>query len=128
MIATGYNFFLKMITLDSLFNAIHFLGTYGNKNLSDSQIVLKSNSLYTGSLLDRYIYYSIIFSLYKIICMFLWRSESFILYFMGIMTIVPYIMNGILNSKIFNVIKEKKELLIKIVISELHVARGINFD
>ena len=52
-----YNFLLKMITMDSLFNAIHFLQTYINNNLSESQIIVRSGTLYNGSLLDRYIYY-----------------------------------------------------------------------
>lgn len=125
-VAHEYNFFLKMVTLDSLFTAIHFLKTYINQNLSDSQIVLKSNSLYNGSLLDRYIYYSIIFGFYKIVCMFFWQHESPVLYFIGISTIIPFIMNKILITKLFDIIKDKKELLVKIIISKIF-ARIVKF-
>lgn len=118
-IAYDYNFFLKMVTLDSLFNAIHFMTTFININLSESQIVTKSNSLYNGSLLDRYIYYSIVYGLYKIVCTFLWQANSFHLYFVGLMTIIPFIINKILKSKLFDIIREGKEYFVKVIISKI---------
>ena len=114
-----YNIFIKMMTLDSLISAINFIRIYINKNLSDSQIVNKSNSLYAGTLLDRYIYYSIVYILYKIICVFLWRGDIYILNFLSTATIIPYLLNNILISKIFAIIREKKEMFVKIIISKI---------
>lgn len=114
-----YNFLLKMITMDSLFNAIHFLKTYINNNLSDSQIIVKSGSLYNGSLLDRYIYYIGIYTFYKISCVFIWSSNIYILYFLLFFSIIPQIINKILDSKLFFVIRETKEQFIKVIVSKI---------
>src|SRR5439155_15347541 len=84
-----YNFFLEMITIDGLFNAIHFMKTFVNKNLTESQIITKSNALYKGSLLDRYIYYLLIYIVNKTISVFFWLSYSHILYYISILTIIP---------------------------------------
>ena len=53
-----YNLLIKMFTLDSLFNAIYFIITFLNKNLTESQIIDNANNLYSNTILDRYIYYS----------------------------------------------------------------------
>lgn len=119
LITPDYNFFFKMITIDSLFNAIHFFKMYINKNLTESQIITKTNDLYKGSLLDRYIYYISIYLLYKSACIFFWLFDSFLLYYLGIVTIIPSIINIVLESKLFQIIREKKELLVKIIISKI---------
>jgi hypothetical protein len=120
-ISYDYNFFLKLITLDSLFSALHFMKTFINKNLTESQVVLKSNNLYNGSLLDKYIYYMLLHISYKIFCTFLWIEDSYILYYIGLLSIIPIIINKILASKLFQIIREKKELIIKITVAKLFV-------
>lgn len=119
IISQEHNFFLKMITIDSLFNAIHFFKIFINKNLTDSQIIRKTNTLYNGTLLDRYIYYLMIYSAYKCLCIFFWISNSFALYYLEILTIIPTVINIILKSKLFQIIREKKELFVKIIISKI---------
>lgn len=118
-IAFDYNYLLKMISIDSLFSAIHFMKSFVNKNISDSQVIKKSNSLYGGSLIDRYIYYLIVYGLYNIICAFFWIDHSYLLYYIGLLTIIPTIINKILGSKLFDVIKERKEYMAKIIISKI---------
>ncbi len=115
----NYNLLLTQLTLDSIFSAIHFIKTFVNNNLTASQIVTTSNSLYNGTLLDRYIYYVIIYLLYKSLCMFFWISDSYILCYIGLITIIPNIFNKILLSKLFHIIRNIKELLIKIIIAKI---------
>lgn len=108
-----------MITLDSLLNAIYFLKIFINKNLTESQIVTEVGSIYSGTSLDRYIYYILSYLFYKIVCTLLWVSDIPMLYFMIIMTILPPILNKILTHKIFLKIKETKELIVKIIIAKI---------
>ena len=68
LISVEYNLFIKMITLDSLLNAIYFIKIFINNNLSDSQIVTEIGSIYTGTSLDRYIYYCLSYLFYKTVC------------------------------------------------------------
>lgn len=119
MISFDYNYLLKLITLDSVFSAIHFLKTFINKELSNSQILSKANSLYDGSALDRYIYYTILHLSYILICIFFWMDNSYILYYIGLITIIPNIINKILTSKLFQLIKDKKETAIKVIIAKI---------
>ena len=119
LILYNYNLLFTQITLDSLFSAIHFIKTFFNNNLTESQIVITSNLLYKGTLLDRYIYYSIIYLLYKSLCIFFWISDSNILYYIGLLTIIPNIFNKILSSKLFHILRNKKELLVKVIIAKI---------
>jgi len=112
-------YFFQMVAIDSLFNAINFVKTYMNQNLTDNQIIIKSNALYSGSLTDRYIYYFLVYLTYNTICTFFWLDDINLLYYMGIVSIVPYIINKIFNSKIFKIIRDKKELFIKIIIAKI---------
>ena len=121
-ISFEYNFLLKLITLDGLFTAIRFLRMFINKNLTESQVVTQSNSLYCGSWLDRCIYYISLYGIYKILCTFFWISDSYLLYYISMLTIMPVVINKILESKLFQLIREKKELLIKMVISKIFTA------
>lgn len=114
-----YNFLLKILTLDSLFNAIHFIKIYINSNLSESQIIVHTNNLYSGSLLDRYIYYLGIYLIYKIVCIFMWTSNIYWLYYLFMLSIAPGIINKIFDSNVFLRIRLIKEQFIKIIISKI---------
>jgi hypothetical protein len=120
------DFLMNLITLDGLFSAIHFLMTFINGNLTDSQIVTIVNSLYLHSILDRYIYYTMIYCLYNILCTFFWLPyNSYIAYllsYLGLITIIPSIINKILTFEMFQSVRKKKELLIKIIISKIFTA------
>lgn len=119
LISVDYNLFVKMITLDSLLNAIYFIKIFINNNLSESQIVTEIGSIYTGTSLDRYIYYFLSYLFYKTVCTLLWVSDISMLYFMIIMTILPPILNIILTHKIFLKIKEAKEMIVRIIIAKI---------
>lgn len=114
-----YNFFFKMITLDSIFNSLHFITTLINQNLTESQIITTTNSLYSGSLVDRYIYYSLIYSIYKVICTYFWISDVYYLYLLGMFLTLPIIVNIVLSSHLFVIIREKKEELVKTMIAKI---------
>lgn len=122
LVTQGQDFLINLISLDSLFSAIHFMLTFINRNLTESQIVTISNSLYNFSLLDRYIYYILIYGLCNILHIFFWMEisdlSSRLLYYIGLVTITPHIINKILDFKLFRIIREKKELLVKIIVSK----------
>ena len=113
-----YNLLIKMFTLDSLFNAIYFIITFLNKNLTESQIIDNANNLYSNTILDRYIYYFILYVVYKVFCIFIWVPDCFPLYYAMVVSIIPPIINCILNNY-FQIIREKKELYVKIIISKI---------
>ncbi|ARF09524.1 hypothetical protein Indivirus_1_147 [Indivirus ILV1] len=116
---TNYNFLFKMMTLDSLFNALHFMNRFIDNSLTESQIIAEENSLYIATSFDRYIYYLMIHLLYKTAFYFFWINESFIYYYIGLFTIVPCILNQILQSRLFKIISNKKEHLIKIILAKI---------
>jgi len=122
----GQDFLINLITLDGLFSAIHFMMTFINRNLTDSQIVTISNSLYNHSLLDRYIYYLLIYGLYRILHIFFWLDNftfiSYALTYIGLLTIIPRVINILLSYKWFNYVREKKELMVKTIISKIFTA------
>lgn len=113
------SYFFEMIAIDSIFSAINFVKTYLNTDLTDQQIVTKSNALYNGSLVDRYIYYFLVYFAYSTTCTFFWASDISILYYIGAMSICPFIINKIFRSTLFKIIRKKKENLIKLGIAKL---------
>ncbi|AYV77048.1 MAG: hypothetical protein Barrevirus9_17 [Barrevirus sp.] len=123
LIFNDYNFLLKMLTIDSLFNALHFSYLFFiNNNLTESQIVNDSTTLYYGTSLDRYIYYIGLYLLYKSVIYFFWLQESFIYSYILLFTIIPFIINIILASKAFDTIRKRKEIFIKTVIAKILVS------
>ncbi len=112
-------YFFQMVAIDSFCNALNFIKTYLNQDLTDNQIVTKSNSLYSGSLTDRYIYYFLVYLTYNTICTFFWLTEINFLYICGFISIIPPIINKIFDSKAFKVIRKKKELFVKTIIAKI---------
>ncbi len=112
-------YFFQMVAIDSFCNALNFIKTYLNQDLTDNQIVTKSNSLYSGSLTDRYIYYFLVYLTYNTICTFFWLTDIQFLYICGFISILPPIINKIFDSKIFKMIRKKKELFVKIIIAKI---------
>ena len=116
---SNIGYFFEMIAIDSVFTAINFVYTYLNTDLTDQQIVSKSGALYNGSLTDRYIYYFLVYCIHNTICTFFWTPEISILYYLGIISIFPYFLNKIFASKLFRIIRSKKELMVKLIIAKL---------
>lgn len=123
-ITPGYDLFIKMITLDSSWSAITFLTNYYNNDITESQIINKSSSLYSGSLTDRYICYISLYLLHTIICIFFQLSIFHPLYWCSLFLTIPSILNKILTSSQYGMIKTKKEYYIKIICAKLF-ATGI---
>lgn len=121
-----FNMFIKMITIDSLFCAFHFFKTFINNNIPESQIITQSSQLYNGSLLDRYIIYSLYFAFYKLFCNIIWISDFNILYYTIFVHLIPSLLNKMINSLLFNYFRLQKENIIKLLISK-NFAYVINF-
>src|SRR5689334_11268538 len=100
-ISNEYSLLCKLITLDSLFSAIYFITNFINKNLSDSQILRNTSLLYRVGILDRYIYYILLSLCYKIINIFLWTDNIIPLYYFGIISIIPYVLNRLYKYPMF---------------------------
>ena len=136
------NLLIEMMTLDGLYNAVHSISLYmneKNKDMTESQVII-TNPLYTSSPLDRYIYYSIQYSSYKLLCWFFWLSPDINFYWFPInitatglisccfiITAIPPILNVILKSDLFNKIRKKKETVIKTIVSK-QLANVIQFS
>lgn len=116
---SSMNYFMEMVLMDSLINAVNFVVIYLNQNLTDKQIVIQSNSLYNGSLIDRYIYYLLVYTAYNILCTFFWVDDINILYYFGLFTIIPPFINKIFRSSFFKVIRKQKELVIKLFFAKI---------
>lgn len=113
-----YNMLLKMISLDSLFTSINFFRVFLNNNITESVIINKTGTLYKGSILDRYIYYIIQYMSYLILCNAFWCSDINILYYMILFSTMPELLNHILSSNLFIIIRQKKEDIIKLIIAK----------
>ena len=122
----GYNFFLKMISIDSLFSAAHYLLIFINKNMTENQVMDYSSALYKGSALDRYIYYGLQYLTYTSLNMIFWVDNISPLYYVIIMTLSPTILNKILESKLYDIIRNKKEMIVKKIIAK-QFAAGISY-
>ena len=105
-----YNLLLTEITFDSLFSAIYFIKAFINNNLTESQILSTSNSLYCRGIIDRYIYYICVYLIYKAFIIFFWLDY---LYFPSGLIVIPQIANLILKSPIFEMLLEKKDFIIR---------------
>jgi len=113
------NLLFKMLTIDSLYNAIHFMRSFINNNLSESQIITESNALYLYAMVDRYIYYLLLYGIYKAICLFVWQLDINVLYYGALVSVVPHILNMILGSEQFMIIRRIKEHFVKIIVSKV---------
>ena len=118
-ITPGYDLFIKMITLDSSWSAITFLTNYYNNDITESQIINKSASLYSGSLTDRYICYISLYLIHTIICVFFQISLFHPIYWPALFFTIPLILNKVLTSKYYGLVKTKKEHYIKIICAKL---------
>ena len=115
----NYDIFFKMVTYDSLFSAIYNIKNLINQNLTESQIIQKSYTLYEASLLDRFLYYVVCQLAYTLIKRFFWMNNIKIIYYGLLLSIVPPIINKILNSKLVQALKKRKEEYIKNVIAKI---------
>ncbi len=113
-----YSLLIKFITIDSIFSAYHFLKLFFSENISVSQIVQRSNLLYDSSHIDRYIFYTLEYIFYKIICGIFWVHDITVLYYIIFLTLIPSILNRLITFELFQAIIRKKEELIKIIIAK----------
>lgn len=115
----NYNLFMTMISCDSLFSAIYTIKIFINQNLTESQIVSKSNSLYDHLIIDRYTYYVVCQLLYMLLCTFTWMKGSSLLRIILLITIIPSILNKILHSSLCQMLRRKQEEYIKKIIAQI---------
>jgi hypothetical protein len=114
----GYSLLIKFITTDGVLSAYHYLKLYLNKNVTDSQIVHRSSLLYNYSVFDRYIFYTLEYILYKILCGIFWTSDISIFYYTIFVTLIPPILNKLMASSAFGAVLKKKEELVGVVLAK----------
>lgn len=114
----GYNLFIKTITLDSLYSAYDFCKHFFNRDISESQIVTRSSTLYKGSLLDRYILYGLQYVFYSLMCMLFWQTDFYSVYTSMVVLTLPPLVNRVLTSKCFEKVRQIKEKMVKIIIAK----------
>jgi hypothetical protein len=129
------NILTQLITIDSIFTSINFLVLHMiyNQKIKITQetqkekikitqetqaiLILKAtDKLYTSNLLDRYIYYIIITLFYYTLCNFFWIDYKYNKILLILST--PNLLNYILKLNIFTRIKQKKQYIIKIIITK----------
>lgn len=112
------NFLLLMMTIDSLFSAIHYFKAYLDSDLTYSQIIVESSAQYDYGLLDRYIYYILQYIFYILTCNTFWLKACKPLYYGTLISIIPPFLNIILKTGFFERIRKKKEEMVKVVASK----------
>ena len=117
IIRPGINLLVKMITFDGIFSALCFMKTYFDHNLTDSQIISKSSSLYNSSFIDRYIYYVLLYGSVVSFNIFMWSDVNIIGY-CSLMATLPIVVNKIMKTQTFQIVRCQKELMIKHVIAK----------
>jgi hypothetical protein len=126
LLTPGGNLFMRLITADSLLCTYRFFRTYVNKNLTESQIVSKTKSLYIRSIFDRYIFYLLCYLVYKLICGFFWVTDLNCLYYIITLVSIPPLLNKLLLGEIYADIKRRKEHIIKLLAAKMF-ATAIRF-
>lgn len=114
-----YNLFWKLFGIDGFFLAIYFTRIFVSSDLTKEQIVKISNSLYSWSAIDRYIYYTLNFAFYKSICMFFYLDKIPIIDELLLLTSMPCILNKIMGSDFYRPIRKYKKHIVKVLLSEL---------
>lgn len=114
----GGNLLFQMISIDGIFNAIHFFKKFIDHKVSEEEIMKKKDSIYQCSILDRYIYYFISFVLYNTLCNFFWIKWIRVIYYGFLLTMLPPILNRITQCSLFEQIRKKKEQMVKTIVSK----------
>ena len=121
------NMLLGMVSLDGLYSSIHSIVSY-IKNTDETQKV-SVRPIYKHPILDRYICYTIHFITYKMLCWVFWIPDSTmtrVFSYLSMLTVIPHILNNILNSYTFQKIKKGKKDIIK-TISSKQMANLVQF-
>lgn len=117
-----HHFLFKMISIDSIFSAVHFFKVFfenASEDMRESVVIENSKQLYKTPLIERYIYYTIVNIFYITTCNFFMLSDIKIIYGGLILSCIPPILNKITNSNLFiKHVRKRKQRLIKIVASK----------
>jgi hypothetical protein len=117
-LSNNSNILVKLMSSDSLLNALSFLKVFITKRTSSESQILEFSNVYDVPLIDRYLCYIITSMFYKIICTFLWINKyNIIEIFISLITI-PSIFDKIAKSKIYPIIQNYKEYIINIIIAQ----------
>ncbi len=114
----GNNLLFQMMSIDGIFNAIHFFKKFIDHKISEDDIIKEGDPIYQCSTLDRYIYYFISFISYTTLCNFFWIKWIRVIYYGFIFTMLPPILNSITQCSLFEQIRKKKEQIIKTIVSK----------
>lgn len=126
-----FNILIIMMTIDNIYLAGNFLKNIFDENISESQIIISNNKLYSIGVIERYtcyIFFSIVLFFLKnfiLNCNFLILDQLFIL------ITIPYILNNCIYHNFefcFDVVTNYKYQLIKNVCIEQLVILIINLS
>jgi hypothetical protein len=116
------SFIFISITMDSLHTAISFFRLHiFNGDLSQSQTLKKIKTLYTITLVDRYIYYACLGCLHKFICWAFWNTINPIIFYICMSLCSPEIMEKLSDTvlhRIFIKLNNEKFKITKIIVAK----------
>lgn len=112
--------YTDMVLIDSMTLAIDFIIAF-MKTMNANEIITRNNELYNGSWIDRYIIYFIqSFIANRIGDFFMISNNKYFRLLRTFLNIIniPYLLNKTIESKIYKIIKKKKEYIIKLIVSK----------
>jgi hypothetical protein len=126
------SFVFVAITMDSLYSAIGFFRLHiFSGDLSQSQTLNKIKTLYTISLMDRYIYYGFLAFIHKSLCLLFWSMVNPVIFYACMVLCSPEIMDkfstSILQVILARLNKEKFKITKIIVAKQLAHILNIMF-
>lgn len=120
--------FLLSVSIDSIFSAFNFIKNFLLLNTSKQELLTSSDSLYSLTLVNRYIYYIILEIQYKLICNLFWTDNIYPLYYLLLISDSPIILNFIYREYLvnfYNKLDEEKYKFLKIIVCK-HLSSIIN--
>lgn len=89
------NILFNCITVDGIFTSINFIKTYAQKELSISEkLTLLQNKV---SMLERYLYYTLLTASYWMLSTVFWFHGSHVIYSLLMLTVCPSVMSKVIN-------------------------------
>lgn len=116
---SGFNLFVCLLSVDSIYHAINFIANNANKNMSESQIMRSNNYVYKVGSLERYSYYAICYICLLFASFFIFNSDLSFINYAICFTLYPHFFNNVICSRfkgMFKKITEAKNNGIKKII------------
>lgn len=108
------NILFLLVNMDSLLSCFYYFKNVLNKKISDSQIVSKMSKKIKTPTIDRYIYYTMLYMIYKIITISFWQDDIIYLYFFFLLGVIPTVQNKLKINHFIKQIGTSREKIIKL--------------